>query len=84
MPGQHFGKCEFKTWLQDGLLSGFEEYWHQKYGLTPSQLAEGTMLDIYNFRREDQLISDGTVLPSNAGRAIELVDARPDLILVRA
>jgi hypothetical protein len=44
-------------------------------------LAEGTVLDIYNFRRKDQLISDGTVLLSNAGHAIEIVDARPELSL---
>ena len=81
MPGKHCGKCEFKTRPQDGLLSGFEECWQQKYGLTPSQLAEGTVLDIYNFRRKDQLISDGTVLLSNAGHAIEIVDARPELSL---
>ena len=80
-PGKHCGKCEFKTRPQDGLLSGFEECWQQKYGLTPSQLAEGTVLDIYNFRRKDQLISDGTVLLSNAGGAIEIVDARPELSL---
>ena len=81
MPGKHCGKCEFKTRPQDGLLSGFEECWQQKYGLSPSQLAEGTVLDIYNFRRKDQLISDGTVLLSNAGGAIEIVDARPELSL---
>ena len=80
-PGKHCGKCEFKTRPQDGLLSGFEECWQQKYGLTPSQLAEGTVLDIYNFRRKDQLISDGTVLLSKAGGAIEMVDARPELSL---
>jgi hypothetical protein len=79
--GKHCGKCEFKTRPQDGLLSGFEECWQQKYGLTPSQLAEGTVLDIYNFRRKDQLISDGTVLLSKADRAIEIVDARPELSL---
>ena len=81
MPGKHCGKCEFKTRPQDGLLSGFEECWQQKYGLTPSQLAEGTVLDIYNFRRKDQLISGGTVLLSKAGGAIEVVDARPELSL---
>jgi len=80
-PGKHCGKCEFKTRPQDGLLSGFEECWQQKYGLTPSQLAEGTVLDIYNFRRKDQLISDGTVLLSKASGAIEIVDARPELSL---
>ena len=80
-PGKHCGKCEFKTRPQDGLLSGFEECWQQKYGLTPSQLAEGTVLDIYNFRRKDQLISDGTVLLSKASHAIEIVDARPELSL---
>ena len=81
MPGKHCGKCEFKTRPGDGLLSGFEECWHQAYGLTPSQLAEGTVLDIYNFRRKDQLIAAGTVLLSQASHAIEVVDARPELSL---
>jgi hypothetical protein len=44
-------------------------------------LAEGTVLDIYNFRRKDQLISDGTVLVCQASGAIEIVDARPELSL---
>ncbi len=84
MPGKHCGKCEFKTRPQDGLLSGFEECWQQKYGLTPSQLAEGTVLDIYNFRRKDQIISDGLVLLRNArdaGNVIEIEDKRPALSL---
>jgi hypothetical protein len=81
MPGKHCGKCEFKTRPGDGLLSGFEECWHQAYDLTPNQLAEGTVLDIYNFRRKDQLIADSTALLSQAGHAIEVVDARPELSL---
>lgn len=81
MPGKHCGKCEFKTRPGDGLLSGFEECWHQAYSLTPSQLPEGTVLDIYNFRRKDQLISAGTVLLSQASHAMEVVDARPELSL---
>jgi hypothetical protein len=84
MPGKHCGKCEFKTRPQDGMLSGFEECWQQKYGLTPSQLSEGTVLDIYNFRRKDQLISDGLVLLRNAreaGNVIEIEDKRPGLSL---
>jgi hypothetical protein len=81
MPGKHCGKCEFKTRPGDGLLSGFEECWHQAYGLSASQLAEGTVLDIYNFRRKDQLIGDNTVLLSQASHAIEVVDARPELSL---
>ena len=81
MPGKHCGKCEFKTRPGDGLLSGFEECWHQAYGLTPSQLAQGTVLDIYNFRRKDQLIAASSVLLSQAKHAIEVVDARPELSL---
>jgi hypothetical protein len=44
-------------------------------------LAEGTVLDIYNFRRKDQLIASSTVLLSQARHAIEVVDARPELSL---
>ena len=61
-PGSQCGKCEFKTRPGDTLQSGFYECWSEAFGLTPSQLDEGTVLDIYNFRGKDDLIHDGRVL----------------------
>ena len=60
-PGSQCGKCEFKTRPGDTLQSGFYECWGQKYGLSPSHIDEGTVLDIYNFRGKDKLIRDGRV-----------------------
>jgi hypothetical protein len=60
-PGKQCSDCEFKTRPGDTLQSGFYECWGQKYGLSPSQIDEGTVLDIYNFRGKDKLIRDGRV-----------------------
>jgi hypothetical protein len=61
MPGKHCGKCEFKTRVADTLKSGFYECWSEAFGLTPFQIDQGTVLDIYNFRGKDKLISGGRV-----------------------
>ncbi len=60
-PGKQCSDCEFKTRPGDTLQSGFYECWGKKYGLSPSQIDEGTVLDIYDFRGKDKLIRDGRV-----------------------
>lgn len=83
-PGKQCSDCEFKTRPGDTLRGGFYECWGDAYRLTPSQIDEGTVLDIYNLRRKDQLISDGLVLLRNVregGNVIEIEDKRPDLSL---
>jgi hypothetical protein len=60
-PGKQCSDCEFKTRPGDTLQSGFYECWGKAYGLSPSQIDEGTVLDIYNFRGKDKLIRDGRV-----------------------
>jgi hypothetical protein len=61
VPSALCGKCEFKAAPGDSLLSGFKECWSQVYGLTDKDLAGGTVLDLWNFRQKDRLISDNRV-----------------------
>ena len=60
-PGAQCAKCEFRATPGDGLQSGFEECWAEKFNLTPEDLAQGTVLDIWNYRGKTKLISDGRV-----------------------
>jgi hypothetical protein len=60
-PGAQCAKCEFRATPGDGLKSGFEECWAEKFNLTPQDLAQGTVLDIWNYRGKPKLISDGRV-----------------------
>jgi len=85
-PGSQCGKCEFKTRPGDTLQSGFYECWGKKYGLSPSQIDEGTVLDIYylNASVKDRLIRDGRVRldPKVVGTdAIRVRDEGPHLSL---
>jgi hypothetical protein len=60
-PGAQCAKCEFRSTPGDGLKSGFEECWGEKFNLRPQDLAQGTVLDIWNYRGKSKLISDGRV-----------------------
>ena len=83
-PGKQCSDCEFKTRPGDTLQSGFYECWGKAYGLSPSQIDEGTVLDIYNFRGKDKLIRDGRVrLRSDVvgTDAIKVKDEGPHLSL---
>lgn len=61
VPTAQCGKCEFKAAPGDSLLSGFKECWSQVYGLTDKDFADGTVLDLWNYRHKDRLISDNRV-----------------------
>ena len=60
-PGAQCAKCEFRATPGDGLKSGFEECWAEKFHFTPDDLAQGTVLNIWNYRGKSRLISDGRV-----------------------
>jgi len=60
-PGGFCGKCEFKSILGDGFQNGFKECWSEVFNLLEEDFDNGTVLDIYNFRGKDKLISDGRV-----------------------
>ena len=52
-------KCEFRT-LSDGeLKSGFHECLQTVTGLSREQIDQGTVLDLWNYRSKDELLSRG-------------------------
>lgn len=60
--GAHCGGCEFRAVPgMDGLRSGFHECWTTDTGLTTDDLARGTVLDLWNFRRKQELIERGVL-----------------------
>jgi hypothetical protein len=61
MIGAHCGRCEFKTELGADKRSGFHECWKQANNWTDADFAQGTVLDIWNFRSKDKLIQQGVV-----------------------
>ena len=61
LPGNQCGVCEFRSVPVDGLKSGFEECWSEKFGFTEQDFSKGTVLDLWNFRRKNTLISEGRV-----------------------
>jgi hypothetical protein len=61
LPGAKCSSCEFKAASDDELQSGFHECWSQAYGFTAQDLAQGTVLDLWNFRKKDDLISQGRI-----------------------
>ena len=55
--GAHCAKCEFRTTPGvSELKSGFHECWREALGWTDQQIEQGTVLDIWNFRRKQELM----------------------------
>ena len=54
--GAQCGNCQYKTSLDDTLKSGFHECWQQALDWKPEDFNDGTVLDIWNFRKKQQLI----------------------------
>jgi hypothetical protein len=61
LPGAKCSNCEFKSSGDDELQSGFYECWSQAYSFTAQDFAQGTVLDLWNFRKKDELISQGRI-----------------------
>ncbi|NOT65709.1 MAG: DUF2779 domain-containing protein [Methylotenera sp.] len=57
--GAQCGGCQYKTSFDDQLKSGFHECWQQALGWKPEDFDGGTVLDIWNFRKKQQLIDQG-------------------------
>jgi len=58
------GDCEFRTTkeeAQEGLKCGFQECWKEQLSWTEDDLKTATVLDIWNFRKKDQFISEGRI-----------------------
>ena len=61
VPGGHCGGCEFKAKPGDSLSSGFKECWAQVYGFSEEDFTQGTVLDLWSFRKKEQLIAQNRV-----------------------
>ncbi len=56
--------CEFRTTKEDsfiGLKSGFEECWKEQLQWTKKDFEEQTVLEIWNYRKKNQLINEGRI-----------------------
>jgi Domain of unknown function(DUF2779) len=81
-PGSQCASCEFKSTPGDGYQSGFKECWTQAYQFTESDFEQGTVLDIYNYRKKDKLIADGRIrLHSMTDEDIKIVEGGDELTL---
>ena len=63
-PSSACANCEFKANEQEkkaGLKSGFHECWKENLQWTDNDFLEGTVLDIWNFRKKEQLIREGRI-----------------------
>lgn len=67
-PSAQCAKCEFRATPGDGRKSGFEECWSEKFNFKPEDFAQGTVLDIWNYRGKPKLISDGRVRLSSVSQ----------------
>lgn len=56
--GAHCGKCEFRT-PRPTAQSGFHDCWKSATGWDDERFKNGTVLDLWNFRGKDALISEG-------------------------
>jgi hypothetical protein len=62
-PTLHKGcsQCEFREPSGGMLKSGYNECLFDSEGLSPDEIEKGTVLDIWNFRRKDELLSRSVV-----------------------
>lgn len=60
--GAHCGRCEFRDDMPaEGARSGFHECWHAAFGVTAQDIAKGTVLDLWNFTRKQELIGERVI-----------------------
>jgi len=63
-PGAKCQHCEFKAseeQIQQGLCCGFRECWKESFGLTDGDFNKPLVLDLWNFRKKEELISKGKI-----------------------
>jgi hypothetical protein len=64
-PSKACGSCQFYTRPDQnklGLRSGLNECWQQALGISANQLAEPTILDLWDCRNKDELLESGKYL----------------------
>jgi hypothetical protein len=57
--GGHCKKCEYVTSIGDTLKSGFHECWKESLDWQDSDFTDGLVLDLYDYRKKDALITRG-------------------------
>lgn len=57
--GAQCAKCEFKAQLGDVLKSGHAECWKEANGWSDADLAEPSILDLWNYRSKQKLMDQG-------------------------
>lgn len=67
--------CEFRSGKDETLRSGYHECLEEYTGLTREEIDEGTILDIWSYRKKDELIKKGIF---KINQAIDLIDVKPD------
>ncbi len=58
------GACQFRATpedMQEGLKSGFHECWKQVLGWTDADFQDQTVLELWNYRKKNDLIEDGRI-----------------------
>jgi len=67
-PGAKCQHCEFRAneeEIRQGLCCGFRECWKESFGLTDSDFNKPLILDLWNFRKKDEMISKGKIFLVN-------------------
>jgi hypothetical protein len=59
--GAQCGRCEFRADIGDPLKSGFHECWKEANNWQDKDFDQGTILDLWNFKRKNELIQLGVV-----------------------
>lgn len=71
------GKCEFRNDdPEDERLSGFHECWKEALGWRDEDFADGTVLDLYNYRKKQKLMNQGVFKLKDVRE--EDLDIKPD------
>ena len=66
--GAQCGGCQFKAPIGEVLKSGFHECWQQANGWADKDFSGGTVLDLWNFKKKQQLIDHGIYKVSQVTR----------------
>lgn len=75
--GPHCVRCEFRAdALAGGQRSGFNECWRDAAGLSETDIAKGTVLDLWNFRGKKELIDEKIYLLADV--PLTAFDGQPD------
>jgi len=71
--------CEFRAYKNDTLKSGYYECLQQFTDLTTEEIDQGTVLDIWRFRKKDELIAQGVFKLEDASEYIEVTESNEGL-----